>query len=70
MNPCPFRAGEMSNPLLRTNNALERLFREFRAKTDEIGAFPNEQSCLPLFYLVMQRDYAKHNRFKSVVKNS
>jgi putative transposase len=58
------------HPLLRTTNALERLFREFRAKTDEIGAFPNEQSCLSLFYLVMQCDHAKHNRFKSVAKNS
>jgi putative transposase len=58
------------HPLLRTTNSLERLFREFRAKTDEIGAFPNEQSCLTLFYLVMQRDHAKHDRFKTVAKNS
>jgi putative transposase len=58
------------HPLLRTTNALERFFREFRAKTDEIGAFPNEQSCLTLFYLVMQRDHAKHDRLKSVAKNS
>jgi putative transposase len=55
-------------PLLRTTNALERLFREFRAKTDEIGAFPNEDSCLTLFFLVMQRDHAKHDRLKSVAK--
>ena len=55
-------------PLLRTTNALERLFREFRAKTDEIGAFSNEDSCLTLFFLVMQRDHAKHDRLKSVAK--
>jgi transposase-like protein len=61
---------ESLHPLLRTTNALERLFREFRAKTDEIGAFPNEESCLTLFYLVVQRDHAKHNRLKSVAKNS
>jgi putative transposase len=54
--------------LVRTTNALERLFREFRAKTDEIGAFPNENSCLTLFFLVIQRDHAKHDRLKSVAK--
>ena len=54
--------------LVRTTNALERLFREFRAKTDEIGAFPNESSCLTLFFLVIQRDHAKHDRIKSVAK--
>jgi putative transposase len=57
-------------PLLRTTHALERFFREFRAKTDEIGAFPNEESCLTFFYLVMQRDHAKHDRLKSVANNS
>lgn len=54
--------------LIRTTNALERLFREFRAKTDEIGAFPNEDSCLTLLFLVIQRDHAKHDRLKSVAK--
>ena len=49
-------------PLIRTSNALERFFREFRTKSDEIGAFPNEVSCLTLFYLVVQRDHAKHDR--------
>ena len=48
---------------IRTTNHLERFFREFRNKADEIGAFPNETSCLTLFYLVMIRDHAKHNRF-------
>ena len=48
---------------IRTTNHLERFFREFRNKADEIGAFPNETSCLTLFYLVMVRDHAKHDRF-------
>ncbi|NEQ47477.1 MAG: hypothetical protein F6K00_29620 [Leptolyngbya sp. SIOISBB] len=47
---------------MRTTNALERFFRDFRAKADEIGAFPNEQSCLTLFFLVKQLEHAKHNR--------
>jgi transposase-like protein len=47
---------------IRTSNLLERLFEEFRRKADEIGAFPNETSCLTLFFLVVQRDHAKHNR--------
>lgn len=54
---------------IRTTNHLERFFREFRNKADEIGAFPNEASCLTLFYLVMIRDHAKHNRF-SLAKTS
>ncbi|RLT41271.1 MAG: transposase, partial [Chloroflexi bacterium] len=37
-------------------------FREFRTKSDEIGAFPNENSCLTLFFLVLQREHAKHHR--------
>lgn len=47
---------------IRTTNHLERFFREFRNKADEIGAFPNETSCLTLFFLVMLRDHAKHDR--------
>ena len=47
---------------LRTTNHLERLFREFRTKSDEIGAFPNETSCLTLFWLIVERDHAKHDR--------
>jgi len=47
---------------IRTTNLLERLFREFRSKSDEIGAFPNQTSCLTLFFLVAQREHAKHNR--------
>jgi transposase-like protein len=47
---------------IRTTNLLERVFREFRTKADEIGAFPNELSCLTVFFLVVQRDHAKHHR--------
>lgn len=54
---------------VRTTNHLERMFREFRTKSDEIGAFPNETSCLTVFFLVIERDHAKHNR-KSMAKNS
>lgn len=48
---------------IRTTNHIERFFREFRNKSDEIGAFPNEASCLTLFALVMLRDHAKHDRW-------
>ncbi len=49
---------------IRTTNHLERFFREFRSKADEIGAFPNETSCLTLFFLVMLREHAKHDRLQ------
>jgi transposase-like protein len=49
-------------PLIRTTNQLERFFRAFRTKADEIGAFPNETSCLTLFFLVARREHAKHDR--------
>ena len=45
-------------------NLLERFFREFRTKADEIGAFPNELTCLTLFHLIVVRDHAKHDRGK------
>jgi transposase-like protein len=48
--------------LIRSTNLLERFFREFRTKADEIGAFPNEESGLTIFYLVMVREHAKHDR--------
>ena len=48
--------------LIHSTNLLERFFREFRAKSDEIGSFPNQTSCLTIFHLVMTRDHAKHNR--------
>ena len=47
---------------IRTTNSLERFFREFRTKSDEIGAFPNEQSCLTLFFMILQLEHAKHDR--------
>ncbi len=50
------------HPLMRTTNAWERFFREFRAKADEIGAFPNETGCLTVFLLVVTFDQAKHDR--------
>ncbi len=50
------------HPRIRTSNLLERLFEEFRRKSDEIGAFPNEYSCLTVFFLVVQRDHVKHER--------
>lgn len=50
------------HPRIRTSNLLERLFEEFRRKSDEIGTFPNEQSCLTIFFLIVQRDHAKHDR--------
>ena len=52
----------LHNPI-RTANHLERLFREFRTKSDEIGVFANEISCLTVFWLVVLRDHAKHDRF-------
>jgi putative transposase len=49
---------------IRSTNLLERFFREFRTKADEIGAFPNELTCLTLFHLIVTRDHAKHDRGK------
>lgn len=50
------------HPLVRSTNLLERFFREFRTKSDEIGAFPNELTCLTIFHLIVTRDHAKHDR--------
>lgn len=50
------------HPLIRSTNLLERFFREFRTKADEIGAFPNDVSCLVVFHLIVVRDDAKHDR--------
>jgi len=52
------------HPLVRSTNLLERFFREFRTKADEIGAFPNELTCLTVFHLIVVRDHAKHDRGK------
>lgn len=48
--------------LIRSTNLLERFFREFRTKSDEIGAFPNKVSCQVVFHLIVIRDDAKHDR--------
>jgi len=58
-----YRLGPALHPLVRSTNLLERFLREFRTKADEIGAFPNEASCLTVFHLVMVREHAKHDRF-------
>ena len=50
--------------LIRSTNLLERFFREFRTKADEIGSFPNELTCLTVFHLIVVRDHAKHDRGK------
>ena len=63
-----YQFDEWLHPRVRTSNLIERLFEEFRRKSDEIGAFPNEQSCLTVFFLVVQRDHAKHDR-SSMAKN-
>jgi transposase-like protein len=52
------------HPLVRSTNLLERFFREFRTKADEIGSFPNELTCLTVFHLIVVRDHAKHDRAK------
>ncbi|MGF1603873.1 MAG: hypothetical protein ACFCU8_17975 [Thermosynechococcaceae cyanobacterium] len=51
-------------------NIVAIFFREFRAKTDEIGAFPNKGRCLTVFFLMVQRDHAKHQRLKTVANKS
>ena len=48
--------------LVICDNTIERFFREFRTKSDEIGAFPNDMSCLVVFHLIVIRDDAKHDR--------
>lgn len=54
--------GVALHPLVRSTNLLERFFREFRTKSDEIGAFPNEMTCLVVFHVIVTRDHAKHDR--------
>ena len=57
-----YRFDHALHPLVRSTNLLERFFREFRTKADEIGAFPNELSSLVVFHLIVIRDDAKHDR--------
>jgi hypothetical protein len=46
--------------MLRTTNLLERFFREFRSRAEEIGCFGSQAQAETLFYLVLQRERAKH----------
>ena len=57
-----YQCDQSLHPLIRSTNLLERFFREFRTKADEIGAFPNDLSCLVVFHLIVIRDDAKHDR--------
>ena len=57
-----YQCAQHVHPLIRSTNLLERFFREFRTKADEIGAFPNDVSCLVVFHLIVIRDDAKHDR--------
>ena len=49
-------------PHIRTTNLLERRFRTFRTRADEIGAFPNETSCLGVFFMIARYEHAKFDR--------
>ena len=40
---------------IRTANALERLFREVRRRSNVIGRFPNEMAALELIFRVLER---------------
>jgi transposase-like protein len=55
--------------LVRSTNLLERFFREYRTKSDEIGAFPNQLSSLVVFHLIVIRDDAKHDRARPPSSN-
>jgi len=46
--------------LIRTTNLIERSFREFRTKSGEIGAFPNEVSCCTVFQITINRFHSKN----------
>jgi transposase-like protein len=46
--------------MVRTTNLLERFFREFRSRADEIGCFGSQAQAETLFYLILQREKAKH----------
>jgi transposase-like protein len=46
--------------MICTTNLLERFFREFRSRSDEIGCFASQAQAETLFYLILQREKAKH----------
>lgn len=45
---------------IRTTNLLERFFREFGSRADEIGCFGSQAQAETLFYLILEREKAKH----------
>jgi putative transposase len=45
--------------LIRTTNLLERFFREFGSRADEVGCFGSQPQAETLFYLIVQREKAK-----------
>jgi len=45
--------------LIRTTNLLERFFREFRSRADEIGCFGSLSQVQTVFYLIARREKAK-----------
>ncbi len=47
---------------IRTTNHLERFFRDFRQRSDEIGAFRNEASCLGIIFMLLRYQQAKYRR--------
>jgi len=46
--------------MTRITNLLERFFREFRSRADEIDCFGSPAQAETLFYLILQRGKAKH----------
>ena len=46
--------------MIRTTNRLERFFRVFRSRADEIGCFGSQAQAETLFYLILRRDKARH----------
>jgi len=46
--------------LICTTNLLERFFREFGSRVDEIGCFGSQAQAKTLFYLILEREKAKH----------
>lgn len=67
LDPAVEFIGNRDKTGLSYSRDLKRLFRGFRTKSDEIGAFPHQASCLTVFFLMIERDQAEHDR-KSVAK--
>ncbi len=47
--------------LIRASNLIERSFREFRTRSNEMGVFPNELSCLTVLHIAINRFHIKNN---------